>query len=242
MTVSDRDLSVFPDFQQYVLLTNDYFLGYMYDTRNYLKKLAETENREPSVEVFGRKVIVDDVAVDLDLVGGMYRQLLERIKISRQRITRGLCDSDTRLQITLPHELSDRPNSQEADFWFAELYRNGFSDMKDAMLDALLNHKVFSDFCFLKTGPSTITINAPGCHEFLGMCADHRLCLWAASHISAGAPNRGSEVISQTFRNSPGGNVRNVKVIDGRLCIVGTYNKTEGKVSASIGRARTGLR
>ena len=206
----------------------------MYGIKNLLAKETENEKRKPSVTVIGRKVIVDDALVDLDLVGPLFQGVMRDLDKAKSRITRGLSDSDPAFQIALPSMFLDRPNDQSVDFWFGCLPSNGFTGRDDVMLNALVNHEVFADFCFLKSHPSGIIINPEGCHQLFQMCFDFRLLIFVAAHIGSGAPPRGPETTSQTLRNKPGGRIRNLQVIDGRLCFVGGYNKTEAIVSASL--------
>jgi hypothetical protein len=102
------------------------------------------------------------------------------------------------------------------------------------MLRVLIDEPAFRNRCFVKTGPSEVRINAAGCHKFLEQCADLRLLLFSAMHISSGSPGRGTEIAAQCLRNLPGGDIRNVQVVLGRLCFVGTYNKTSHQVGHDL--------
>jgi len=225
---------VFPAYQGYLLLKSDYLLSFLYGDRNLLKKMTEDEERQPKVSLCGkdnRTAIVDNAVVGLDGIGEMYRGLLEDIKDSERDITLGLSDSDPRFQITLPELFTDQPNRHDIGFCFADIPSNGLLGLRDVMLDAMVNHPAFRDRCFVRTGPTEVGINAAGCYEFLRRCANHRMILFPLMHIGSGSPGRGTEIAAQCFRNSPGGDVRNVQVLLGRLCFVGGYNKTSHQVS-----------
>lgn len=223
--------SVFPDYKQYVLLQADYPLSRMYTIRNKLKTQAEDEAREPSMVLKGRTLVVDDVVVDLDGINGMFQSLLREILELIREITRGLYDSHPRLRPTLPTAFSDKPNKRDVDFWFASMSENGLRGSQTAMLDLLAHDPAFDGLYFQRKGTSDVSINPANCHCFMRKCAYLRLLLWVGTHMSSGGPARGPEIISQTFRNQPRGNIRNLQIINGDLCIVGTYNKTDGQVS-----------
>ena len=101
------------------------------------------------------------------------------------------------------------------------------------MLDTLLNSPRLCGTCFIKAGPYKVKINPVECHKFLQKCADLRLLLFSAVHISSGGPGRSPEIASQTLQNSPAGDIRNVQIIGGQLCFVRGYNKTSHLVSYS---------
>ena len=179
----------------------------------------------------GRTAILHDTVLRLDDVGDMYRSLLKDISELERQITCGLSDTDPRFRLELPELPSDEPNNSYADFFFGDLPRNGLVGVKDLMLDVLVDHEHFRGQYFFDTGNGEVSFNPAACHELLQQFAQLRALLFSAVHISSGSPGRGSELISQHLRNAPGGDIRNAKVIGGRLCFVGGYNKTTHQVS-----------
>ena len=225
---------MFAEYKQYVLLEADYPLSHMYSIRNKLKTQAEDEAREPSMVLIGRTVVIDDVVVDLDGIKGMFQCLLGEIEELEREITRGHRGSHPSLRPRLPTAFTDKPNKRDVNFWFASMAENGLEGSQTAMLELLTHHPDFDGIYFQRKGTSDVTINPANCHSFMRKCAYLRLLLWVAVHIGSGGPARGPEITSQTFRNPPRGNVRNLQIINGDLCIVGTYNKTDSQVSASL--------
>lgn len=227
---------MFEEYRKYVLLNSDYPLSNLYNDRNLLKVMADDERLRPRVSACGednRTAIVDDIVVNVDGIGSMFRGILKDIEGEEREITRGLSETDARFRIKLPKNFVDEPNRYDVDFWFANMPGNGFDGLDDVMLDVLITHTSFRDDCFIRTGASEVRINAAGCHGFLDRCANLRRLLFSATHISYGSPGRGTEIAATTFRNMPVGDVRNVQVITNRLCFVGGYNKTSHQVSDS---------
>ena len=181
----------------------------------------------------GRTAILHDTVVRLDDIGDMYRSLLKEISDLERQITRGISDTDPRFRLELPELASDEPNNSYADFFFGDIPRNGFTGAEDVMLDILVDHERFRGQYFFDTGNGEVSFNPAACHELLQQFALLRTLLFSAVHISSGSPGHGSELISQHLRNAPGGDVRNAKLINGRLCFVGGYNKTTHQVRRS---------
>ena len=231
--MTDNDLSVFPEYKQYLLLEADYPLSCLYSIRNRLKSQTEDEAREPSMCLLGRTVVIDDVVVDLDGINGMFQQMLQEIEELERNITHGLSDSHPSLRPRVPTAFADKPNKHSTDFWFASMRENGLLDSGTAMLKLLVEHPDFHNVYFQTMGASGVRVHAANCHRFMRECARLRLLIWVAVHIGSGGPARGTEILSQTFRNAPRGSVRNLQIINGDLCIAGTYNKTDEQVSAS---------
>jgi len=212
------------------LLNSDFPLSALYTDRNILKKLVEDQGRDPKVTLVGRTAILHSTAVQLKDIGNMYRSLLKDISEVERQITRGLSDTDDRLQLRLPDLPSDESNNTSVEFFFAEIPRNGFVGAGDVMLDIIINHDLLRGQYIVDTGGDNLSFNPVACHELLQQFANLRALLFSAAHISSGSPGRGTEIASQHLRNAPGGDVRNVKLIGGKICFVGGYNKTTHQV------------
>ena len=195
-----------------------------------MKKFVEDQELTPDVTLVGRTAILHDLVVPLDGIGDMYRALLKQISDEEYRITQGLSDTDDRFQLRLPEFPNDEPNNTHVDFFFAELPRNGFVGAGDIMLDVLAHHESFRNRYFFDTGNGNLSFRPEPCFELLERFARLRALLFSAIHFSSGSPARGSEILSQSLRNQPGGDVRNVQLIDGKICFVGGYNKTTHQV------------
>lgn len=216
--------------KQYLALNSDYPLSVLYNDRNLLKKLVEDQERDPTVSMIGRTAVVHDTVVRLDDIGDMYRSLLKEMSELEHEITQGLSDTDGRFRLGLPSLPTDEPNNSYTDFFFGDVAKNGFTGAGDLMLDVLVDHERFAGQYVFDTGNGGISFNPAACHELLQRFAQLRALLFSAVHISSGSPGRGSELLSQHLRNAPGGDVRNVKLICGRICFVGGYNKTTHQV------------
>jgi hypothetical protein len=217
-------------FQRCLSINSDYPLCVLYNDRNLLKKLVEDQERDPNAAMIGRTAVMHDTRLCLDDIGDMYRALLKEISALEGEITQGLCDTDERFRLKLPEFPADEPNNSRSDFFFANVASNGFSKARDVMLDVLAEHERFRGRYFLDTGREEVVCVPGPCHELLRRFAQLRTLLFCAVHIASGSPGRGSELISHHLRNAPGGDVRNVKLIDGRVCFVGGYNKTTHQV------------
>lgn len=170
-----------------------------------------------------------DTVISLDDIGDTFRALLKDISDEERDITLGLSDTDPRFHLKLPTKPSDEPNSTLANFFFADIPRNGLVGVGDFLLDVFVNHPRFRDRYFIDTGREP-TIAPTACSELLQRFDHLRSLLLAAVHISSGGPARGTEIASQHLRNAPGGDIRNVQIIKGKICFVGGYNKTTHQV------------
>ena len=229
-TRSDPPFSVYSDLNKFLRLGSDYPLSPLYDNRNLLKKLSEDHTQQPIVNIVGRTAIIHDTTLRLDDVGDMFRALLKEISDEERGITQGLFDTDPRLQFNLPTELSDEPNNTRIDFSFEDLPRNGLTGRGNVMTDIVLHHPRFRGRYIFPTGNGGFSCNPAACYELLYRFAHLRALLFSATHISYGGPARGTEIAAHHLRNAPGGDVRNVKILGGKVCFVGGYNKTTHQV------------
>ena len=125
----------------------------------------------------------------------------------------------------------DEVNTSHLGFCFADLERNNMKRYEDAGLRAVFHHPRLKDRFGCMLPGDKFVLNAPGCHNFLRRSSLARTKLATLLHISGGGPARGTEFTANYLRNHPQGDIRNVKVEDGDLCLVGGYNKSSSMVS-----------
>jgi len=212
------------------MLGSDYPLSLLYSTRNLLKKLVDAQTLQPTVNIVGQTAIIHDTAVRLDEIGGMFRSLSDEIAELEREITLGLCDTHPSFQLDLSVMLSDEPNNTLIDFFFGDIPRNGFVGCGDRVIDVFLTHERFRGRYLIDTGDGRFSYNPAACTDLMLRFAQLDALLFASGHISCGPPPRGPEVAALHLRNSPGGDIRNVKIIQGMVCLVGGYNKTTHQV------------
>ena len=222
------------EYRHCLLKESDCALSTLYDDKNLLKKMSEDEELQPRVslcEQDHRTAYLDGIVINIGGIGKMFHGLTKDIDALERSITKGLSATDPRFRIEIPKQFVDEPNNGSIDFWFPKVAHNELMGLDDLMLDALMNHPKFGDELFEKVGSPDVKINAANCYAFLRDCAELRLLLFSAMHISYGSPARGTEILQHTLRNRSVGCTRNVQVLLGRLCFVGNYNKTSSQVS-----------
>lgn len=185
---------------------------------------------QPVVNIVGRTAIIHDTMVRLDSIGDMFRGLLEEISEVEREITLGLCDTDPRFHLDPSVLLSDEPNNTMIDFFFGDIPRNGFVGLGDVMLNIFLTHERFRGRYLIDMGNGKFGHNQTACTELMLQFAHLDALLFVAIHTSCGPPPRGTEAATLHLRNAPGGDIRNVKIIRGKVCFVGGYNKTTHQV------------
>ena len=138
------------------------------------------------------------------------------------------------LSVSVTDPLVDEVNTTTPGFCFGELERNDVRKYEDAGLRTLFHHPRLQDRFGTVVPGGRFVLNAVGCHDFLERSSRTRTRLASLLHISCGGPARGTELTANYLRNHPQGDIRNVMVVDGRLCLVAGYNKSSSIVSYSL--------
>lgn len=199
------------------------------------KKIARDEERETKVSFVGpdkETAILGKITVKLGTFGEWYRKLLEEVKALQVDLFGGIgFENEEWLSVSVPDLLVDEVNMSNPGFFFGELGRNDLKKYEEAGLRILFNHPRLKDRFGTMLRGGRFVLNAVGCHNFLERSSHARTKLATLLHISCGGPARGTEFTGNFLRNHPQGGIRNVMVIDGRLCLVAGYNKSSSIVS-----------
>ena len=171
----------------------------------------------------------------LGTFGEWYRKLLAELKGLQADLFGGIgFDDEEWLSVVVPNQLIDEVNNSSPGFCFGDVERNDLKKYEDAGLRALFHHPCLQGRYGTMLPCGRFVLNVVGCNDFLERCSHARTKLATLLHISCGGPARGTEFTSHYLRNHQQGDLRNVKVVDGRLCLVGGYNKSSSIVGSFL--------
>lgn len=229
---------VYEKYKHLLMLRSDYPLSPIYSTKNLAKKISRDQERRDKVNLVGEKkdtIILGRIVIKLDGFGELYRKLLEESKEMQEDLFGGISFEDEDwFGFTEPLTLVDEVNETCAGFWFGELEMNDLKKYEDRGLKVLFHHPCMKDRYGCMLSEEKFIPNAYAIHEFLYRSSLARSKLTTAIHISVGGPARGTELSSNYLRNHPQGDIRNIKIVDGDLCLVGTHNKSTNMVCVSV--------
>lgn len=158
----------------------------------------------------------------------MFHKLLDEIKERRKALLMGI---DLEELIKCPENLVDEPDNLTPGFYFGDIPGNNLKRYEGMLADLIFRHPMLSKEFAAVNSDQELVLNLPRCHKFLEQVASIRSALGTLLHICTPGPYRGTEYAATCVRNTANGNVRNVQVIFGRLCLVSNYNKTSSVVS-----------
>jgi hypothetical protein len=226
------------------MIRSDYPLSPIYSSKNLAKKLSRDQQLDDNVNLVGPgkdTAIIGSIAVKMESFGELYRKLLEEVNEMQKDLFGGIdFDDEEWISFKVPDPLVDRVNCGDPGYFFGDEEMNDLKQYEYAGLRILFHHPRFKDRYGCMVSNGKFIPNAVACHEFLRRAALMRSKLATATHFSVGGPPRGTESTSNHYRNHPQGDIRNVKVVDGELCLVGGYNKSSGVVS-SLSRPSSSL-
>jgi len=216
-------------------LRSDYPLSPIYSTKNLAKKVAQDQETDDRVSFVGRNnetAVLGKIAINIKSFGAWYRKQLDELNELQRDLFGGIDFVDEEwISLTVPEELVDEVNVRRPGFCFLDLEFNGMKKYEEAGLRTLFHHPRLKDRfgCVLPCG--RFILNPAACHDFLKRSEFARTKLATLLHLGGGGAARGTEFTANYLRNHPQGDIRNVKVIDGELCLVGGYNKSSSIVS-----------
>ena len=234
-SVSNPNHSVHKKYQHLLLKRSDYPLSPIYSTKNLAKRISVDQERPDKVNLIGPEkdvAILNRITVKMDAFGELYRKVLEEVNELQEDLFGGIGFDDKQwFSFEEPAVLVDLVNFSHPGYCFGDEERNDLKKYEDLGLRALFHHpRLKGRYGYIVTSDKFIP-NAVACHEFLRRASHARSKLATATHISVGGPARGPEFTAQFLRNHPQGNIRNVKIIEGDICLVAGYNKTSSMVS-----------
>lgn len=228
---------IFKEYQPLLLKRSDYPLSPIYNTKNLAKKVSADEERADKVNLIGPEkniAILGRITVRMDAFGELYRQVLDEVNQMQEDLFGGIPFGDKEwFSFEVPNPLVDLVNFNHPGYRFGDEERNDLTKYKDLGLRALFHHPRLKDRYGCMVSRNKFIPNVAACHEFLRRAYQARCKLATATHISVGGPARGTEFAAQFLRNHPQGDTRNVKIIEGDICLVAGYNKTSSVVSSS---------
>jgi len=217
------------------MLRSDYPLSPIYSTKNLAKKVSRDQEWDDKVDFVGpdnETIVLGRLTLNLESFGNWYQKLLGELKDMQDDLFGGIgFDDEAWISVVVPNDIVDEVNSRHPGFCFADLERNDMKKMEDAGLTALFHHPRLKDRFGYMLPNDKLILNAAACHNFLQRSSLARTKLATLIHISGGGPARGTEITANFLRNHPQGEIRNVRVVNGEICLVGGYNKTSGMVS-----------
>ena len=212
----------------------------MYSAKNLAKKISRDQERETKVSFVGpgnKTAILGKIKVKVATFGEWYHKLLAELKEMQVDLFGGVgFENEEWVPVTVPDILLDEVNTSTPGFCFGDLDSNHLK-YEDASLRTLFHHPDLKDRFGTMIPSGRFVPNPVGCHNFLARSSHARTKLATLLHISCGGPARGTEITTHYLRNHQQGDIRNVMVIDGRLCLVSGYNKTSSTVSLLSGIA-----
>ena len=228
---------VYQEYQHLLLIRSDYPLSPIYSSKNLAKKISRDQERDDKVNLVGpgkELAILGKIAVRLDSFGVLYKKLLEEVNEMQEGLFGGIGFEDEEwLSLKLPENLVDLVNSNHPGYCFGEDERNGLKKYENLGLKILFHHPRFKDRYGCMVSQDKFIPNTVACHEFLRLSELSTTKVAVATHISIGGPWRGTECMTHFLRNHPQGDIRNVKIVDGDICLVAGYNKSSSAVSLS---------
>ena len=157
----------------------------------------------------------------------MFHALLDDIKQQRKEMLMGIELEDC---VKMPDILLDDPDNDNPGFYFGNVPENELKCYENLLHKIIWGREDFVGKYGTVEG-NKLVLNKPMCYKFLEEAQSLRAKLGTLLHISTSGPYRGTEYTTTCIRNTVNGNVRNVKVILGNLCLVSGYNKTSFAVS-----------
>jgi hypothetical protein len=217
------------------MIRSDYPLSPIYSTKNLAKVISQDQELGDKVNFVGpdmETAVLGRITVNLKSFGELYRKLLDEVKQMQEDLFGGIGFEDEEwISFTVPKDLVDEVNTSRPGFCFAELEGNDMKKYETMGLRALFQHPRLKDRFGCMLPGDRFVLNAVACHDFLRRSSLARTKLATLLHISGGGPARGTEITANYLRNHPQGDIRNVKIINGELCLVGGYNKSSSAVS-----------
>lgn len=219
-----------PSYRPYLSLQSDYVLSALYHSRNLLKKFGREQEQEVDINFIDdfRTIIVDGSTVTLSGIGAMFCGLLDAIQEQQKALLMGI---DLEGLVTYPTVLIDEPDNLTPGFYFGDIPQNNLGCYEETLARLIFGHQEMSRKYGTITSDGSFVLNHPRCYKFLEEAASIRSMLGTLLHICTPGPYRGTEYAATCICNTVQGNIRNVKIIFGRLCLVSGYNKTSTAVS-----------
>lgn len=173
-------------------------------------------------DIEGHALRVQGTVFTVDAIKDTAQYLINR---AWTRFVNELCFGLTWDRLAHDHPLEDDFSNHGVGYYFALNPANQFGDAGTILYNAIIGSPILrGKFQFghelgtLKASPSRI-------RGYFGTADAFRLDLMAAIHLTYGGPARGTELASALFANTDT-QVRDVRVIAGRLALTISYNKT----------------
>lgn len=218
------------------MLRSDYPLGVIYSAKNLAKKVARDQHRDDKVDLVGPEMdtaILGRITIKLASIGELYHKVLKEATELQENLFGGIGFGDEEwFSFEVPDRFTDLVNSDRPGYCFGDEEGNNFKRYQDCGLNVLLHHPYFKDRYGCMVADGQFIPNAVACHDFLRQSSEVDSMIAVLFHTGLGSPGRGTESTSQFLRNHPQGNIRNIKIVEGRLCVVGGYNKSSSMVSS----------
>ena len=218
------------------MIFSDYALSPIYSSKNLAKRISQDQERDDKVNLVGTKkdtAILGKITVKLDSFGDLYRKVLEEVNDMQKDLFGGIGFEDEEwMPFKVPDPLVDLVNSSHPGYCFGEEERNDLKKYEQLGLRILFHHPRFEGRYGFMASSDKFVPNVDACHDFLRRASLARTKLATATHISIGGPARGTESTVHYLRNHPKADIRNVKIVEGDLCLVAGYNKSSSIVSS----------
>ena len=241
-SVNDPCCRIYERYKHLLLLRSDYPLSPIHSTKSLAKKVSHDQERNDKVKFFeSGTAVLGSITIKVKSLGELYHKLLDEVKLLQQELFGGVDFEDKDwFSFKVPDAIVDLVNSRDPGYFFGEDGRNDLKKYEDLGLDVLFHHPRLRDRYGCMVSNNEFVTNAVACHDFLWRASVVRSKLAVATHISVGGPARGTEFSAQYLRNPPQGD-RHLKVVDGKICLVASYNKTSSMVGPPPERLLTSV-
>ena len=175
------------------------------------------------ISVDFQTLVIGNSVIPLSSIGVIFHKLLDEIKDRWKALLMGV---DLEEMITVPDALLDEPDNLTPGFYFGDVPHNNLKQYEETLVKLIFGDPSLQGKYGTMTPQGVLELNQPACYEFLTEVASIRSALGSLLHISTPGPYRGTEYAATCIWNTVDGNIRNMKAVMGKLCLVSGYNKT----------------
>ncbi|KAI0061564.1 hypothetical protein BV25DRAFT_1916911 [Artomyces pyxidatus] len=170
-------------------------------------------------------VFPNNAVLTVDHMGGIIRQLLHRIQARFEDVYRSLgIFGNPDFEIPPTCRIVDDPANSTAGYGFTSDTANAWHTGPTILNHILAHEAIFKRFAILDQNGKLRWLPF-ACHQVMAAIHAIHLDLASAILLTSGEPPRGTELSTHSYRNVPGGAMRNAFWLCGVFTLMGTYNK-----------------
>ena len=234
--VDPSSYRIFEKYQCLLLKRSDYLLSLIYSTKHIAKKISRDHERADKVNLIGAEkdvAIPNQITIKMDVFRELYRKVVEEINEMQQDLFGGISFKEQEwFAFEVAKPLVNLVNLGHLGYCFGDEDRNDLKKYEYLGLRTLFHHPRLKDHYGCIVSQDRFIPNVVACHDFLLRASLARSKLAVMTHISVGGLAQGTEFTAQFLRNHLQGNIQHVKIIEGDICLVASYNKTMSMISS----------